>query len=420
MTRLPISWVVKITEMSYEERINEEKVTERIMRGGASTFKKNSPVIFDSGGLGVVFTKNPRLAQYYQDLLHLPTISGENCTGDTIEMNKDFGARTIDLELVQVYPGFVKPDDLDDQIKFLADSGKHVVTLYDDLSKQTGAYCLISLLLRHPPGREAYTGDVFYLHSLSKRAVKMNEETQDGGSLSARPVIENQAGNVSTNVISITEIFLETERFNKAIRPALNVGLSVSRVCGVAQIKAMRQVAGTLKLEIAQYREAAASAQFGSGMDASFPYQLLRSGILAGLFKQKQFVPMTSEIIKFDGFAIITPAIHCCACGLKIDENSAVIGTDCLFYHNKISGADFAAQHYYVASSRQSSTWVFLETDETRVGWARIFSQFQVFMPQVKLLEDCVFLFQNLDWQIWTRSRGVEHTQQTFSSLPTL
>ena len=142
-------------------------------------------------------------------------------------MNEDFGARTMDLERVQVHSGFVKPDDPDDKIKFLA--------VYDDLSKQTVAYCLISLLLRHPPGREAYTGDVFYLHSLLKRAVKMYEETQDGGSLSALPKFENQAGVVSTICIFL----LETELFYKAIRPAPNVGLSVSRVCGVAQNKAM-------------------------------------------------------------------------------------------------------------------------------------------------------------------------------------
>ena len=196
----------------------------------------------------------------------------------------------------------------------------------------------------------------------------MNEETQDGGSLAALPIFENQAGDVCTNVISITDIFLETELFFKAIRPALNVG----RVCGVAQITAMKQLAGTLKLELAQYREIAASAQFD--LDAPTRYQLL---------KQKQFVPRISSEIY--GFAII----HYRTGGLKIDENSAVLGTDCLYY-NMISGADFAAQHYYVASSRQSFTWDILETDETRVGWARIFSQFQVFMPQVKLLEDCV------------------------------
>merc|ERR1712186_75393 len=176
---------------------------------------------------------------------------------------------------------------------------------YDDLSKQAVAYRQMSLLLRRPPGREAYPGDVFYLHSrLLERAAKMNEETHGGGSLTALPVIETQAGDVSayipTNVISITDgqIFLETELFYKGIRPAVNVGLSVSRVGSAAQIKAMKQVAGTLKLELAQYREVAAFAQFGSDLDAATQQQLLRGGILTELLKQKQFVPMTTpEII---------------------------------------------------------------------------------------------------------------------------
>merc|ERR1712003_249831 len=184
-------------------------------------------------------------------------------------------------------------------------NGKHTVIFYDDLSKQAVAYRQMSLLLRRPPGREAYPGDVFYLHSrLLERAAKMNEETMGGGSLTALPVIETQAGDVSayipTNVISITDgqIFLETELFYKGIRPAVNVGLSVSRVGSAAQIKAMKQVAGTLKLELAQYREVAAFAQFGSDLDAATQHQLLRGGILTELLKQKQFVPMTTaEII---------------------------------------------------------------------------------------------------------------------------
>merc|ERR1712028_48096 len=174
---------------------------------------------------------------------------------------------------------------------------------YDDLSKQAVAYRQMSLLLRRPPGREAYPGDVFYLHSrLLERAAKMNEETHQGGSLTALPVIETQAGDVSayipTNVISITDgqIFLETELFFKGIRPAVNVGLSVSRVGSAAQIKAMKQVAGTLKLELAQYREVAAFAQFGSDLDASTQQQLLRGGILTELLKQKQFVPMITSL----------------------------------------------------------------------------------------------------------------------------
>merc|ERR1711870_151307 len=189
--------------------------------------------------------------------------------------------------------------------EYFRDNGKHAVIFYDDLSKQAVAYRQMSLLLRRPPGREAYPGDAFYLHSrLLERAAKMNEETHGGGSLTALPVIETQAGDVSayipTNVISITDgqIFLETELFYKGIRPAVNVGLSVSRAGSAAQIKAMKQVAGTLKLELAQYREVAAFAQFGSDLDASTQHQLLRGGILTELLKQKQFVPMTTaEII---------------------------------------------------------------------------------------------------------------------------
>jgi len=189
--------------------------------------------------------------------------------------------------------------------EYYRDNGKHAVIFFDDLSKQAVAYRQMSLLLRRPPGREAYPGDVFYLHSrLLERGAKMSEATHGGGSLTALPIIETQAGDVSayipTNVISITDgqIFLETELFYKGIRPAVNVGLSVSRVGSAAQIKAMKQVAGTLKLELAQYREVAAFAQFGSDLDAATQHQLLRGGILTELLKQKQFVPMTTpEII---------------------------------------------------------------------------------------------------------------------------
>merc|ERR1712083_351390 len=189
--------------------------------------------------------------------------------------------------------------------EYFRDNGMHALIIYDDLSKQAVAYRQMSLLLRRPPGREAYPGDVFYLHSrLLERAAKMSEVTHGGGSLTALPVIETQAGDVSayipTNVISITDgqIFLETELFYKGIRPAVNVGVSVSRVGSAAQIKAMKQVAGTLKLELAQYREVVAFAQFGSDLDASTQHQLLRGGILTELLKQKQFVPMTTaEII---------------------------------------------------------------------------------------------------------------------------
>ena len=185
--------------------------------------------------------------------------------------------------------------------EYFRDRGMHAVIFYDDLSKHAVAYRQMSLLLRRPPGREAYPGDVFYLHSrLLERAAKMNAATHGGGSLTALPVIETQAGDVSafipTNVISITDgqIFLENELFYKGIRPAVNVGLSVSRVGSAAQIKAMKQVAGTLKLELAQYREVAAFAQFGSDLDAATQQQLLRGGILTDLLKQKQFVPMST------------------------------------------------------------------------------------------------------------------------------
>merc|ERR1712096_350457 len=178
-------------------------------------------------------------------------------------------------------------------------NGKHALIIYDDLSKQAVAYRQMSLLLRRPPGREAFPGDVFYLHSrLLERAAKMSEAF-GGGSLTALPVIETQAGDVSayipTNVISITDgqIFLETELFNSGIRPAINVGLSVSRVGSAAQIKGMKQVAGTIKLELAQYREMAAFAQFGSDLDISTQRLLNRGSKLTELLKQDQYSPMT-------------------------------------------------------------------------------------------------------------------------------
>jgi len=185
--------------------------------------------------------------------------------------------------------------------EFFRDSGRHALIIYDDLSKQAVAYRQMSLLLRRPPGREAYPGDVFYLHSrLLERAAKMSEAF-GSGSLTALPVIETQAGDVSayipTNVISITDgqIFLETELFYKGIRPAINVGLSVSRVGSAAQIKAMKSVAGRLKLELAQYREVAAFAQFGSDLDAATQQLLNRGAQLTELLKQKQYVPMPAE-----------------------------------------------------------------------------------------------------------------------------
>jgi F-type H+/Na+-transporting ATPase subunit alpha len=185
--------------------------------------------------------------------------------------------------------------------EFFRDNGMHAVIIYDDLSKQAVAYRQMSLLLRRPPGREAYPGDVFYLHSrLLERAAKMNEE-HGLGSLTALPVIETQAGDVSayipTNVISITDgqIFLETELFYRGIRPAINVGISVSRVGSAAQIKAMKQVAGKIKLELAQYREMAAFSQFASDLDPSTQRLLARGARLTELLKQPQYQPVPVE-----------------------------------------------------------------------------------------------------------------------------
>ncbi len=185
--------------------------------------------------------------------------------------------------------------------EYFRDNGKHAMIVYDDLSKQAVAYRQMSLLLRRPPGREAYPGDVFYLHSrLLERAAKMSKQFK-GGSLTALPIIETQGGDVSayipTNVISITDgqIFLEAELFFKGVRPAINVGLSVSRVGSAAQIKAMKQVAGSLKLFLAQYREVAAFAQFGSDLDASTQFLLNRGARLTELLKQGQYSPLPVE-----------------------------------------------------------------------------------------------------------------------------
>merc|ERR1712233_137221 len=186
--------------------------------------------------------------------------------------------------------------------EYFRDNGMHAVIIFDDLSKQAVAYRQMSLLLRRPPGREAYPGDVFYLHSrLLERAAKMSD-AMGGGSLTALPIIETQAGDVSayipTNVISITDgqIFLENELFYKGIRPAINVGLSVSRVGSAAQTKSMKQVAGSMKLELAQYRELAAFAQFGSDLDASTRYPLNRGARLTELLKQRQYQPLATEV----------------------------------------------------------------------------------------------------------------------------
>jgi F-type H+-transporting ATPase subunit alpha len=185
--------------------------------------------------------------------------------------------------------------------EYFRDNGMHAVIIYDDLSKQAVAYRQMSLLLRRPPGREAYPGDVFYLHSrLLERAAKMNDEHK-GGSLTALPVIETQANDVSayipTNVISITDgqIYLESDLFYQGIRPAVNVGLSVSRVGSAAQTKAMKKVAGRIKGELAQYREMAAFAQFGSDLDATTQRLLNRGSRLTELLKQPQFSPLKME-----------------------------------------------------------------------------------------------------------------------------
>ncbi len=185
--------------------------------------------------------------------------------------------------------------------EYFRDSGRHALCVYDDLSKHAQAYRQVSLLLRRPPGREAYPGDIFYLHSrLLERAAKMND-AQGGGSLTALPIIETQAGDVSayipTNVISITDgqIYLESELFYSGVRPAINVGISVSRVGGNAQIKAMKQVAGSLRLDLAQYREMAAFAQFGSDLDKATQAQLARGSRLVEILKQPQYKPMPVE-----------------------------------------------------------------------------------------------------------------------------
>jgi len=185
--------------------------------------------------------------------------------------------------------------------EWFRDNGKHALIIYDDLSKQAVAYRQLSLLLRRPPGREAYPGDVFYVHSrLLERAAKMSDE-EGGGSLTALPIIETQAGDVAayipTNVISITDgqIFLEGDLFNSGVRPAVNVGISVSRVGGAAQTKATKQVAGKLKLSLAQYREMAAFAQFGSDLDKSTQEQIANGERQSEMLKQLQYSPMKME-----------------------------------------------------------------------------------------------------------------------------
>ena len=223
--------------------------------------------------------------------------------------------------------------------EFFRDRGKHALVIYDDLSKHAAAYREISLLLRRPPGREAYPGDVFYLHSrLLERAAKLNDRL-GGGSLTALPIIETQAGDISayipTNVISITDgqIFLESDLFYSGIRPAINVGLSVSRVGGNAQVKAMKQVAGTLRLDLAQYRELAAFAQFGSDLDKATRDQLARGQRLVEILKQGQYqpVPVEKQIV------IIYAAVNGYLDGMEVTRGLAF--ERALFQHLDSAGA---------------------------------------------------------------------------------
>ena len=219
---------------------------------------------------------------------------------------QDFGAMdyTIVIKATASDPAamqFLAPYSGAAMGEYFRDNGKHALTIYDDLSKQAAAYREISLLLRRPPGREAYPGDVFYLHSrLLERAAKLSD-VKGGGSLTSLPIIETQAGDISayipTNVISITDgqIFLEADLFNSGFRPAINVGNSVSRVGGSAQIKAMKQVAGTLRLDLAQFRELQAFAQFGSDLDKATQAQLARGQRLTEILKQPQYQPMDVE-----------------------------------------------------------------------------------------------------------------------------
>jgi F-type H+-transporting ATPase subunit alpha len=224
--------------------------------------------------------------------------------------------------------------------EFFRDNAKHSLIIYDDLSKQAVAYRQMSLLLRRPPGREAYPGDVFYLHSrLLERAAKMSKAF-GGGSLTALPVIETQGGDVSayipTNVISITDgqIFLEAELFFKGIRPAINVGLSVSRVGSAAQIKAMKQVAGSLKLFLAQYREVAAFSQFGSDLDAATQFLLNRGARLTELLKQDQYKPVPVEKMVVIVFCGVNGFLD------KLDVNKVVEFEAALLPHVEASHPD--------------------------------------------------------------------------------
>lgn len=255
----------------------------------------NQKRYFDSGDTNKqLYCIYVAIGQKRSSVLNLVnTLTKRGCLGYTIVVNAS-ASEAAPLQFLAPYSGCAIGE-------YFRDNGKHALIIYDDLTKQAVAYRQMSLLLRRPPGREAFPGDVFYLHSrLLERAAKLSDK-HGAGSLTALPVIETQAGDVSayipTNVISITDgqIFLETELFYKGVRPAINVGLSVSRVGSAAQIKAMKQVAGSLKLELAQYREFAAFSQFGSDLDATTQQLLNRGAQLTELLKQKQYTPMSAE-----------------------------------------------------------------------------------------------------------------------------
>jgi F-type H+-transporting ATPase subunit alpha len=261
--------------------------------------------------------------------------------------------------------------------EWFRDNGKHALIIYDDLSKQAVAYRQLSLLLRRPPGREAYPGDVFYVHSrLLERAAKMNDE-EGGGSLTALPIIETQAGDVSayipTNVISITDgqIFLETDLFNSGIRPAVNVGISVSRVGGAAQTKATKQVAGKLKLSLAQYREMAAFSQFGSDLDKATQEQLANGERQTEMLKQAQYNPMKME----------EQVVSIFAAAPQRDRNSWVRGyevEDLLRYESEL--LDFIRQsHADILSAIASSGKLEADVEEKLAAALDAFQE--VFQP---------------------------------------
>ena len=256
--------------------------------------------------------------------------------------------------------------------EYFRDNGMHALCVYDDLSKQATAYRQLSLLLRRPPGREAYPGDVFYLHSrLLERAAKMSDE-RGGGSLTALPVIETQAGDVSayipTNVISITDgqIFLEGDLFNQGVRPAVNVGISVSRVGGNAQIKAMKEVAGTLRLDLASYRELAAFAQFGSDLDAATQQKLTRGARLVELLKQDQYEPMPVEM------QILQVIAGSCGAADDIDPTHVVRFAADLKRHFEANHADLLAEVLAKGTFKKNDLRARIETaiKDFRSSWS--------------------------------------------------